>query len=572
MRYCHQCGHQNDEIAQYCENDGVRLESLDTSYRYEMQSGDYCTSCGHAREVHHVYCESCGYHMLEPKIGINRVEESFKSVAATGSQVFSHLKRATEVRKLPKLKNALYLTGIRPNLSSLIRGCMSGIIFITLVIMLATLIVLLIPADTKIGLSEMFGNEASSFKLFSLISVILIANIYWSLDIESMLTVGDELDSEAFSFLSKYPMMLDGKIGNSFFAFGGVLLVICLAFLLFRNVKSWQEGYGRFIGMFFTLVVSYVFLSFFAMDLTFINLNWFLTTSTTWFSFALAIGLGALLSLRVDGIWKAAQQGGRAIIIVTIFTTIIGTTYGGYQVMKLSEIVEEAPPGYEIATVEIPALAVVGQSLTSNWQNIGHGGTQSLEMQSPIISLSVGSSPFGSATPKEIEKNMYQLNDGITNFEYMIEDIVEYGEFPDERYAITKELPTLSPSLSGLIRKVTGASFAEDEVELERLYNEGIFSWFTVLVFINVIIYAAFAYRTVVTTKELIAFVGCPFSIYLIWQWLLNGGMIFTIGERALFEVSIDNLGFISVLISFGVIMVGGVIGWVLNRKNKINL
>ncbi|MEJ6528836.1 zinc ribbon domain-containing protein [Exiguobacterium sp. USCH10] len=564
MKYCHQCGHPNDEQAQYCERDGVLLESMDTSYKFEMHQGEYCTSCGSAREAHHVYCGACGHHTLEPKIGINRVEESLKSVAATGSQVLSQLKRATTARQLPDYKQALQRFSVRPDASSLIRGAVFGMVFLAVVSAFAAFFLSLIPYEIRYGLTEVFGSEASTFKMFSLIAVTLVANLYWSLNVENLLSVADELDDESLSFLSQYPMVLDGRLGNYFFAFGGVLLVIGLAFFLFRHIKTFQEGWGRFVGMFLTLVIGHVFLSLFATDLIFIESNWIVTTLTTWLSFALAIGIGLLLSARFDGIWKAAQQGGRAIITVTILTTLIGGTYLGYQMVKLNELSSDMI-GYYIGS-ESTEVAV-GQGLVANWQTVGHGGTQEVEIQSPILSLSIGSSPFGSATPKEIETSVYQLGDGFSDLEYMIEDMVEYGEFPREGYAATKELPTLSPSVIGLIRQAAEASYAQDDVELERLYNEGIFSWFKVLVFVNLLIYAAFAYRTVVSKERLLAFVAAPFLIYLIWQWFLGGGMTFTVGERDVFALSIHNFSFVGVLITLGIMTAGGSIGWLFGRN-----
>ncbi|MGI1822838.1 zinc ribbon domain-containing protein [Exiguobacterium sp. TRN 1102] len=568
MKYCHQCGHPNDEQAQYCERDGVLLESMDTSYKFEMNNGEYCTSCGSAREAHHVYCRTCGHHTLEPRIGINRVEESLKSVAATGSQVLSQLKRATTTGQLPDYKQALQRLSIRPDASNLVRGAVFGIVFLAVVSLFAALLVSYIPYEIRSGLTEVFGSEASTFKIFSLIAVILLTNLYWSLNVENLLSVTDELDSESLSFLSQYPMMLDGRLGNYFFAFGGVLLVMGLGFLLFRNAKSLQEGWGRFVGMFLALIIGHVFLSLFAMDLTFIESNWILNTLTTWFSFALAIGLGALLSVRLNGIWKAAQQGGRAIITVTILTTLIGGTYLGYQLMKVNELSSDMMGYYSgLESTKVP----VGQGLIANWQIVGHGGTQKLEMQSPILSLSIGSSPFGSATPKEIETSVSQLGDGLSDLEYMIEDMVEYGEFPRESYAVTKELPTLSTSFVGLVRQAAEASYAQDDEKLERLYNEGIFSWFKVLVFLNILIYAAFAYRTVLSKEQLAAFVVAPFLIYLIWQWFLGGGMTFAVGKREVFEVSIHNFSFMGVLITLAVMTAGGTIGWLLNRKRNIH-
>ena len=566
MKYCHQCGHPNDEQAQYCERDGVLLESLDTSYKFEMHHGEYCTSCGSARESHHVYCGTCGHHTLEPKIGINRVEESLKSVAATGSQVLSQLKRATTTGQIPDYKQVLQRLSIRPDASNLLRGAVFGIVFFAVVSIFAALLVSFIPYEIRSGLTEVFGSEASTFKIFSLIAVILLTNLYWSLNVENLLSVTDELDSESLSFLSQYPMVLDGRLGNYFFAFGGVLLVMGLSFLLFRNVKSLQEGWGRFVGMFLALIIGHVFLSLFAMDLTFIESNWIVTTLTTWFSFALAIGLGVLLSVRLDGIWKAAQQGGRAIITVTILTTLIGGTYIGYQMMKVNELSSDMMGYYSgLESTEVP----IGQGLIANWQTVGHGGTQELEMQSPVLSLSIGSSPFGSATPKEIETSVYQLGEGLSDLEYMIEDMVEYGEFPREGYAVTKELPTLSTSFVGLVRQAAEASYAQDDVELERLYNEGVFSWFKVLVFLNILIYAAFAYRTVLSKEQFTAFVVAPFLIYLIWQWFLGGGMTFAVGKREVFELSIHNFSFVGVLITLAVMTAGGTIGWVLNRKRS---
>lgn len=568
MKYCHQCGHPNDEQAQYCERDGVLLESMDTSYKFEMNTGEYCTSCGSAREAHHVYCGTCGHHTLEPRIGINRVEESLKSVAATGSQVLSQLKRATTTGQLPDYKQALQRLSIRPDASNLVRGAVFGIVFLAVVSLFAALLVSYIPYEIRSGLTEVFGSEASTFKIFSLIAVILLTNLYWSLNVENLLSVTDELDSESLSFLSQYPMMLDGRLGNYFFAFGGVLLVMGLGFLLFRNVKSLQEGWGRFVGMFLALIIGHVFLSLFAMDLTFIESNWILTTLTTWFSFALAIGLGALLSVRLNGIWKAAQQGGRAIVTVTILTTLIGGTYLGYQLMKVNELSSDMMGYYSgLESTKVP----VGQGLIANWQTVGHGGTQELEIQSPILSLSIGSSPFGSATPKEIETSVSQLGDGLSDLEYMIEDMVEYGEFPREGYAVTKELPTLSTSFVGLVRQAAEATYAQDDEELERLYNEGIFSWFKVLVFLNILIYAAFAYRNVLSKEHLAAFVVAPFIIYLIWQWFLGGEMTFAVGKREVFEVSIHNLSFMGVLITLAVMTAGGTIGWLLNRKRNIH-
>lgn len=84
MRYCHQCGHANEDHNQYCERDGVQLEGTDTTYRFDVSTGQFCTSCGTARASHELYCHACGQTALEPSTSVNQMEESLRTVAATG--------------------------------------------------------------------------------------------------------------------------------------------------------------------------------------------------------------------------------------------------------------------------------------------------------------------------------------------------------------------------------------------------------------------------------------------------------------------------------------------------------
>lgn len=555
MKYCHQCGHPNDDHNQYCENDGIQLESVDTSYRFELSDGAFCTSCGHPRDPQDLYCSSCGHHALEPVIGVNKVEESLKSVAATGSQVLAHLKQATKTKRLPDYKTISSGWLERPQKADVSQGALFGGLFLIVMIAFASILVTLLPDELRDTLREGFGSDASTFSLTAMITILLTANVYWSFSAEKFFSFTNQFDEEVNQILANFPIIAEAKFGNYMFALGGIFVLLVFSYFLFRGGIGRNEITGRFLGLSGTIGAGILVLSFFALDVTFIDTAWVRTIVTTLLSLFVVIGLGLFLSLKADGILRAAQRGILALLVVTLVSTVFGTGYYMYQMNALLSNEDS----YSVDEVK-PLLLV--QGALSNWQSVGHGGKQGVTLETPYASMALSTSAFGTTVPNEIEASIANVGSSIDGFDGMLEEIFYYEELPDEGYRPTRELETLSPSVIGLLRQMVDAEYANDEVELERLMNEGIFSWFNVLVIGSLLIYAAFAYRVVRSKETLFAYTVAPFVVYLVWQWFLNGHIVVTVKDVGIMQLTASGMNITSLFVAASLIIGGGLIGW----------
>ncbi|WP_214714139.1 zinc ribbon domain-containing protein [Exiguobacterium sp. s151] len=562
MKYCHQCGYPNEDHNQYCEKDGSQLDSVDTSYRFELSTGAFCTSCGHTRSFNDVYCAACGHHALEPTIGFSKVEESLKSVAATGSQVLSQLKQVTKGKRVLDYKTIKSNWLIRPDTKDLSKGALFGLSFLIIMLIFASVLVSFLPNEVQDGLRETFGSKTSTFSLTALTAILLTTNVYWTFNVEKFFTFIDGFDEEVNAVLTNFPVMTEIKYGNYFFALGGIFIMILISVFLFRGAAQRKEIVGRSLGLIGSVSIGLLLLSFFSMDVTFIETMWIRTILTTLLSFVFVIGLGVLLSLRVKGLAYAAQSGLQALIVVTLISTIFGTGYYAYQMNSL--LSNEA--SYEVEEVK-PLLMV--QGALSNWQSIGHGGTQEFLWETPVISMKLSTSAFGTTVPKEIESSITSVGSSIYEVEGIVENFLDYGELPSGNYATPREFESISPSLIGLARQAADASYANDDIKLERLYEEGIFSWFKVLVIVTFTIYTVFAYRAVYSKETLFIYASVGFAGYLIWQWFLNGHMIVAIKETGITHITSSGINTTSMFFAGALIVLGGALGWILRRNVK---
>lgn len=403
MRYCHQCGHANEDHNQYCERDGVQLEGTDTTYRFDVSTGQFCTSCGTARASHELYCHACGQTALEPSTSVNRMEESLRTVAATGTQVMSQLRRVAGNRDgATKLSfSTESLRSLRVNQTDVVRGTLFGLGFLLVLLLIAGSLVAMLPAEAIPSLADELEINISSFNATMFLAFLIGVKVYWSVTTEQVNQFIASLGAGIGDFL-RIEGAVDAQFGNYFMMYGGIFLMIAVVYVLIRQTSTLSSVLSRMAGFMVTVLVGYGLIYAFAFHPPLFEVAWLKTIAATTLMLLFTLGLAYLISMPFQGEWKIAQQGVRALLTVTLVSTFVGIGYFGLQLSKIDE-------GERLDFVDSEEMMyLTGQAASMNWQTIGHGGEQALSLQSPLGSYEIGMSLFGETAQKKLRIQLKQ--------------------------------------------------------------------------------------------------------------------------------------------------------------------
>ena len=559
MRYCHQCGHANEDHNQYCERDGVQLEGTDTTYRFDVSTGQFCTSCGTARASHELYCHACGQTALEPSTSVNRMEESLRTVAATGTQVMSQLRRVAGKRDgVTKLSfSTESLRSLRVNQTDVVRGALFGLGFLLVLLLIAGSLVAMLPAEAIPSLADGLEINISSFNATMFLAFLIGAKVYWSVTTEQVnqfiASLGDFLRIEG---------AVDAQFGNYFMMYGGIFLMIATVYLLIRQTSSLSDVLNRMVGFMVTVLVGYALIYAFAFHPPLFEIAWLKTIAATTLMLLFTLGLAYLITMPFQGEWKNAQQGVRALLTVTLVSTFVGIGYFGLQLSKIDE-------GERLEFVDSEEmLYLTGQAASMNWQTIGHGGEQALSLQSPLGSYEIGMSLFGETAPEKITNSIETVSEGFGGVEDVLWQSFSDTEGPANSIGKPVDMMTISPMIFGTLTEMYEADLANDETRSEALYEDGVFSWLLLLLVLNVVIYAAFAKGYIHSWQAGIWFVAPALIAFIVWQWFLNNGMFVELNEVLIFGVATDGLSIAGTFIALVLITLGALFGWGMKKLN----
>lgn len=563
MRYCHQCGHANEDHNQYCERDGVQLEGTDTTYRFDVSTGQFCTSCGTARASHELYCHACGQTALEPSTSVNRMEESLRTVAATGTQVMSQLRRVAGKRDgSTKLSfSTESLRSLRVNQTDVVRGALFGLGFLLVLLLIAGSLVAMLPAEAIPSLADELEINISSFNATMFLAFLIGAKVYWSVTTEQ---VNQFIANEGGGAADYWQVdgFASAQFGNYFMMYGGIFLMIAAVYVLIRQTSTLSSVLSRMAGFLVTVLVGYALIYAFAFHPPLFEIAWLKTIAATTLMLLFTLGLAYLITMPFQGGWKIAQQGVRALLTVTLVSTFVGIGYFGLQLNKIDE-------GERLEFVDSEELMyLTGQAVSMNWQTIGHGGEQSLWVQSPMGSYEMGMSLFGDTAPRKIEKAIETMNEEVGGVEDFILDSVYLNTKPELSVGEPIDVMTVSPMIFGTLTEMYEADLANDETRSEALYEDGVFSWLLILLVLNVVIYAAFAKGYIHSWQAGIWFVAPALLAFIVWQWFLNNGMFVELNEVLIFGIATEGLSIAGTFIALVLITLGALLGWGMKKLN----
>lgn len=563
MRYCHQCGHVNEDHNQYCERDGVQLEGTDTSYRFEVSTGQFCTSCGNARAAHELYCHACGQTALEPSTSVNRMEESLRTVAATGTQVMSQLRRVAGKRDgAMKLSfSTESLRSLRINQTDVVRGSMLGLGFLFVLLLIAGSLVAMLPAEAIPSLADELEINISSFNATMFLAFLIGAKVYWSVTTEQVNQFIASLGAGIGDFL-RIEGAVDAQFGNYFMMYGGIFLMIAVVYVLIRQTSTLSDVFSRMAGFMVTVLVGYGLIYAFAFHPPLFEVAWIKTIAATTLMVLFALGLAYLITMPFQGKWKIAQQGVRALLTVTLVSTFVGIGYFGLQLSKIDE-------GERLEFVDSEEmLYLTGQAASMNWQTIGHGGEQALSLQSPLGSYEIGMSLFGETAPEKIANSIETVSEGFGGVEDVLWQSFSDTEGPANSIGKPVDMITVSPMIFGTLTEMYEADLANDETRSEALYKDGVFSWLLILLVLNVVIYAMFAKGHVHSWQAGIWFVAPALLAFIVWQWFLNNGMFVELNGVRILGVATDGMSIAGTFIALVLITMGALLGWGMKKLN----
>ncbi|WP_214703320.1 MULTISPECIES: zinc ribbon domain-containing protein [unclassified Exiguobacterium] len=563
MRYCHQCGHANEDHNQYCERDGVQLEVTDTTYRFDVSTGQFCTSCGTARASHELYCHACGQTALEPATSVNRVEESLRTVAATGTQVMSQLRRVAGKRDgVTKLSfSTESFRSLRMNQTDVVRGSLFGIGFLLILLLIAGSLVAMLPAETIPSLADELEINISSFNATMFLAFLIGAKVYWSVTTEQVNQFIASLGAGIGDFL-RIEGSVDAQFGNYFMMYGGIFLMITIVFFLIRHTSTMSDVLSRMAGFIVTVLVGYGLVYAFAFHPPLFEVAWFKTISSTFLMLLFTLGLAYLITMPFQGEWKIAQQGVRGLLTVTLVSTFVGIGYFGFQLSKIDE-------GERLEFVDSEEmLYLTGQAASMNWQTIGHGGEQSLMLQSPLGSYEIGMSLFGDTAPQKITNSIETVSEGFGGVEDVLWQSFSNDEGPVNSIGKSADMLTVSPMIFGTLTEMYEAELANDDARYDALYQEGVFSWLLILLVLNIVIYAMFAKGHIHSWKSGIWFIAPAIIGFIVWQWFLNNGMFVELSDIPILGVATDGLSIAGTFIALVLITIGALLGWGMKKLN----
>lgn len=563
MRYCHQCGHANEDHNQYCERDGVQLEGTDTSYRFDVSTGQFCTSCGNARAAHELYCHACGQTALEPSTSVNRMEESLRTVAATGTQVMSQLRRVAGKRDgAMKLSfSTESLRSLRINQTDVVRGSMLGLGFLFVLLLIAGSLVAMLPAEAIPSLADELEINISSFNATMFLAFLIGAKVYWSVTTEQVNQFIASLGAGIGDFL-RIEGAVDAQFGNYFMMYGGIFLMIAVVYVLIRQTSTLSDVLSRMAGFMVTVLVGYGLIYAFAFHPPLFEVAWIKTIAATTLMVLFALGLAYLITMPFQGEWKIAQQGVRALLTVTLVSTFAGIGYFGLQLSKIDE-------GERLEFVDSEEmLYLTGQAASMNWQTIGHGGEQALSLQSPLGSYEIGMSLFGETAPEKIANSIETVSEGFGGVEDVLWQSFSDTEGPANSIGKPVDMITVSPMIFGTLTEMYEADLANDETRSEALYKDGVFSWLLILLVLNVVIYAMFAKGHVHSWQAGIWFVAPALLAFIVWQWFLNNGMFVELNGVRILGVATDGMSIAGTFIALVLITMGALLGWGMKKLN----
>lgn len=563
MRYCHQCGHANEDHNQYCEGDGVQLEGTDTTYRFDVSTGQFCTSCGTARASHELYCHACGQTALEPSTSINRMEESLRTVAATGTQVMSQLRRVAGKRDgATKLSfSTESLRSLRVNQTDVVRGALFGLGFLLVLLLIAGSLVAMLPAEAIPSLADELEINISSFNATMFLAFLIGAKVYWSVTTEQVNQFIASLGAGIGDFL-RIEGAVDAQFGNYFMMYGGIFLMIATVYVLIRQTSTLNDVLSRMAGFLVTVLVGYGLIYAFAFHPPLFEIAWLKTIAATTLMLLFTLGLAYLITMPFQGEWKIVQQGVRALLTVTLVSTFVGIGYFGLQLSKIDE-------GERLEFVDSEEMMyLTGQAASMNWQTIGHGGEQALSLQSPLGSYEIGMSLFGETAPEKITNSIETVSEGFGGVEDVLWQSFSDTEGPANSIGKPVDMMTVSPMIFGTLTEMYEADLANDETRSEALYEDGVFPWLLILLVLNVVIYAMFAKGYIHSWQAGIWFVAPALLAFIVWQWFLNNGMFVELNEVLIFGVATDGLSIAGTFIALVLITLGALLGWGMKKLN----
>ncbi|WP_031422609.1 zinc ribbon domain-containing protein [Exiguobacterium sp. NG55] len=563
MRYCHQCGHANEDHNQYCERDGVQLEGTDTTYRFDVSTGQFCTSCGTARASHELYCHACGQTALEPSTSVNRMEESLRTVAATGTQVMSQLRRVAGNRDgATKLSfSTESLRSLRVNQTDVVRGALFGLGFLLVLLLIAGSLVAMLPAEAIPSLADELEINISSFNATMFLAFLIGAKVYWSVTTEQVNQFIASLGAGIGDFL-RIEGAVDAQFGNYFMMYGGIFLMIATVYVLIRQTSTLSDVLSRMAGLLVTVLVGYGLIYAFAFHPPLFEVAWLKTIAATTLMLLFTLGLAYLITMPFQGEWKITQQGVRALLTVTLVSTFVGIGYFGLQLSKIDE-------GERLEFVDSEEmLYLTGQAASMNWQTIGHGGEQALSLQSPLGSYEIGMSLFGETAPEKIANSIETVSEGFGGVEDVLWQSFSDTEGPANSIGKPVDMMTVSPMIFGTLTEIYEADLANDDTRSEALYKDGIFSWLLILLVLNVVIYAMFAKGHVHSWQAGIWFVAPALLAFIVWQWFLNNGMFVELNGVRILGVATDGLSIAGTFIALVLITLGALLGWGMKKLN----
>lgn len=565
MKYCHQCGHANEAHHQYCERDGVLLETTDTSYHFDVSKAQFCTSCGEARQSYDVYCHSCGQTALEPKIGVNRVEESLKSVAATGSQVMSQLRQVAQQRSVGKpwkqVPSSLSRLTFYP--TEALQGVFFSLGFLIVIALFAAGVVSILSGEQLSSLGDELQGEVSFFNLTMLLAFLSGANVYWEITTAQINQFITSLGAD-LSELFQVDIAASIQIGNFFMTYGGVFLMLLVLYVLLRQASSWQHVVSRFVGFIGMTLVGYGVFYAFAFRVPMVEVAWLRTLGVTLLMLLFVAGLAYLLAAPLEREWKVVQQGVRALVATTLLSTILGI---GYLLVQVNKFEDEQFLDF---IDQGGTFVLVGQAASLNWQTMGHAGEQSLSMQSPFGSYALGMSLFGETAPNAIDSSVEQVSNQFGGVEEILYNALFEGDQPDIVLSEPRTITTVSPMILGTMSELGQAERAQDEARADELYQDGVFPWLLLLIGFNVLLYAWFAMRVVTSLQHGLWYVGAALIGFIIWQWFLQTGMFIEMNGSSILNVSTDGISFIGMLAALVLMAFGALLGCGANKKRII--